>query len=286
MSVVGGNKEGVINLKPDEQTIPKGVDITRLAEGLNLFGLGTPTGVRLAGESAGRVPTPAWKQRVQRAAWTTGDTYNVAIGQGNLEVTPLQLVTAGAAIANNGMLFRPQIAQAIVDQDGKLVREIPPELVRQIPIDPRYFQTVHEGMRRSVVEGLNVAARDNCSGLQIAGKTGTAEFGPNITIPTADGKGTREVRQSHSWFIGFAPYDNPQIEVMVLSEGTGDLDDGSATITVPAVTQIMQAYFRVNPPSPLPNGCQKNMPPLPQRIELGQQTGQTDTLDRMDRVGR
>ncbi len=285
MSIVGGNKEGVINLKPEEQTIPKGVDITRLAEGLELFGLGTPTGVHLAGEAPGRVPTPAWKQRVQRAAWTTGDTYNVAIGQGNLEVTPLQLVTAGAAIANKGLLFRPQVARAIMDQDGELVREIPPELVRQIAIDPRYFQTVHEGMRRSVVEGINVAARDECSGLQIAGKTGTAEFGPNIPILTADGKGVRTVRQSHSWFLGFAPYDNPQIEVLVLSEGTGDLSDGSATITVPAVTQIMQAYFRVNPPGKLPTGCQKNMPPLPQRIEPGQDA-QTNTLDRLDRTGR
>jgi penicillin-binding protein 2 len=123
-----------------------------------------------------------------------------------------------------------------------------------------------------VTEGVNVAARDDCSGLQIAGKTGTAEFGALLTVPTTDGKGTRQVQQSHSWFVGFAPYDNPQIEVLALVEGTGDLGDGSATIAVPTVTQIMQAYFKVAPPNPLPRGCQQDMPPLPPRIDPNAQS--------------
>jgi penicillin-binding protein 2 len=215
----------------------------------------------------GRVPTPKWKQEVQLQAWTTGDTYNAAIGQGNLEVTPLQLITAGAAVANGGDLYQPQIVKAIVDNTGVVVQETPPTLARHIAVDPAYFTIVREGMRRSVSEGVNVAARDDCSGLAIAGKTGTAEYGPLLTIPTLDGKGTRQVRQSHSWFVGFAPYDNPQIEVLALVEGTGDLGDGSATIAVPAVTQIMQAYFKVMPPNPLPRGCQQDLPPLPPRID-------------------
>jgi penicillin-binding protein 2 len=284
MSVAGGNKDGVINLKPEEQTIERGIDIGRLADGLELFGFGRPTGVQIAGEAPGRVPTPAWKQRVQRSAWTTGDTYNVAIGQGNLEVTPLQLIAASAAIANNGLLYRPQIARAIVDQDGKVTREIAPDLVRRVTADPTYYQVVREGMRRSVTEGLNIAARDECSGLQIAGKTGTAEFGPNIEIPGRDGKGIVTVRQSHSWFVGFAPYDNPEIEVLVLSEGTGDLDNGSATITVPAVTQIMQAYFNVTPPSPLPRGCQAGLPPLPPRVDPNPVATVRPPLDQIDRM--
>lgn len=269
MSVAGGNKEGVINLKDDEKTIDRPLNITSLADGLEWFGLGRPTNVALAGEAPGRVPTPAWKQRVQRAAWTTGDTYNVSIGQGNLEVTPLQLITAAASVANDGLLYRPQIASAIRNSSGEIVQAFPPELVRRIPAELRYFQVVREGMRRSVTEGINIAARDECSGLQIAGKTGTAEFGPEITIPTADGKSTTTVRQSHSWFVGFAPYDNPEIQVLVLSEGTGDLDNGSASITVPAVTQIMQAYFGVMPPDPLPRTCQQGMPPLPARTMPG-----------------
>ncbi len=266
MSVAGGNRENVINLKPEDQTIEKGLGISTLAEGLGWFGFGEPTGVRLRGEEAGRVPTPAWKQRVLRSAWTTGDTYNAAIGQGNLEVTPLQLVMASAAIANDGWLYRPQIVRAITDTNGNVIREVQPELIRRIPIEPKHFQVVREGMRLSVTEGPNIAARDQCSGLSIAGKTGTAEFGPLITIPAPDGRGTREVRQSHAWFVGFAPYDDPEIEVLVLVEGAGDMNDGSATIAVPAVTQIMQAYFGVTPPDPLPRGCQQGMPPLPPRF--------------------
>jgi penicillin-binding protein 2 len=268
MSVAGGNKgPHVKNLKPEEQNIEGGLRIDGLAEGLGWFGFGKPTGIPLAGELKGRVPTPKWKQEALLQAWATGDTYNMAIGQGHLEVTPMQLVTAAAAVANNGDLFQPQLVNAIINNSGEIVQEVPPQLTRHIDVDPRYFAVVREGMRRSVTEGANVAARDDCSGLQIAGKTGTAEFGALLTVPTVDGKGTRQVQQSHSWFVGFAPYDNPQIEVLALVEGTGDLGDGSATIAVPAATQIMQAYFKVAPPNPLPRGCQQDMPPLPPRID-------------------
>lgn len=99
----------------------------------------------------------------------------------------------------------------------------------------------------------------------IAGKTGTAEFGPVIAITSIDGRESRLVRQSHSWFVGFAPYDQPEIQVLVLVEGSGDLNDGSSTIAVPAATQIMQSYFGTKPPAPLPPGCQQGMPRLPPR---------------------
>lgn len=282
MSITGGNKEFVTNLKPEEQTIPNGLEITRLAEGLGWFGFGKQSGIELAGEAPGRVPTPGWKQRVQRAAWTTGDTYNVAIGQGNLEVTPLQLLNGGAAVANGGTVYRPQIVDSVVDAEGHVIQKIEPQVLQKVPADPSYYNVVREGMRRSVTEGINIAARDDCSGLQIAGKTGTAEFGPEITIPRADGKGTTVTRQSHSWFVGFAPYDNPQIEVLMLSEGTGDLDNGSATISVPAVTQIMQAYFGVTPPNPLPKSCQQGLPPLPPRLDLTPSAPPTRILDPRD----
>jgi penicillin-binding protein 2 len=157
--------------------------------------------------------------------------------------------------------------RSIVDGDGTLVRTVEPEVLRRVPADQGYFAVAREGMRRSVTEGVNIAARDDCSGLAIAGKTGTAEFGPLIELPPLDGKPRAPVRQSHAWFVGFAPYENPQIEVLVLVEGAGDMNDGSATIAVPAVTQIMQAYFGVQPPGLLPRGCQQGLPPLPPRVE-------------------
>ncbi|HEU4321617.1 MAG TPA: penicillin-binding transpeptidase domain-containing protein [Roseiflexaceae bacterium] len=267
MSVMGGNKENVINLTPEQQTM-KGLPLDRFIEGLGWFGLGQPSGIHLPGEAAGRVPTPKWKLIAKREQWTTGDTYNMSIGQGNLLVTPLQLAMAGAAVANGGTIYRPQIVRAITDENGKIVREIEPEPLQQAPVDPVHYPVVREGMRRSVTEGPNRAARDECSGLQIAGKTGTAEFGAALEAPNADGRGTHLEFQTHSWFVGFAPYNDPQIQVVVLSEGTGSLGDGSATIAVPAVTQIMQAYFNIAPPNPLPAGCQQGLPPLPPRPDL------------------
>ena len=115
--------------------------------------------------------------------------------------------------------------------------------------------------------------------MSIAGKTGTAEFGPELTVKNPNGVGTVIVRQSHSWFVGFAPYEDPQIEVVFLSEGSGDMNDGSSTIAVPAVTQIMQAYFGVTPPSPLPATCQQGMPPLPSDDDVNN----LDPSQRFDR---
>lgn len=284
MSVTGGNKEGVVNLQPKEQTIPRGLQINRLAEGLTKFGFGELTGIRLYGEQPGRVPTPGWKQQALRAAWTTGDTYNAAIGQGNLEATPLQLAMAGAAIANSGTVYRPQIVRRIVAADGTIVQDVAPEVIRTLDFDQNYYQTSRIGMRRSVVEGANIAAREACSGLSIAGKTGTAEFGPELTVKNPNGAGTVIVRQSHSWFVGFAPYDDPQIEVVVLSEGSGDMNDGSSSIAVPAVTQIMQAYFGVTPPNPIPAGCQMDVPPLP--ADGATQAAPVDLLNRADQRAR
>lgn len=256
-AVAGGNDEAT-NLPPGTTRL-RGLKIDGLAEGLRWFGFGTPTGIRLPGEAAGRVPTPVWKSHALRGEiWTTGDTYNTAIGQGYLEVSPLQLVVAGAAVANGGTVYRPQLVQAITNLNGDMVQEIQPEVTGQVPVEEAYLAVMREGMRRSVTEGSNVAARPECSGLEIAGKTGTAEFGEVLVL--ADGSATR---RSHSWFVGFAPYEQPEIAVVVLLEGTGDLSDGSATLAVPAVTQIMQAYYNTTPPTEdVPPDC-PSLPDLP-----------------------
>jgi penicillin-binding protein 2 len=263
-SIAGGNDEAV-NLGPDDTRI-KGLKIAGLSEGLEWFGFGEPTTIRLPGEAAGRVPDPVWKSHELREPWTTGDTYNTAIGQGYMEVTPLQLVTAASAVANGGTLYRPQMVKAITTSNGEVVAHPEAEMIAHVPVDNAHLAVIREGMHRSVTEGLNVAARQECSGLDIAGKTGTAEFGP--LIEKEDGI---FARQSHAWFVGFAPFDDPQLIVVVLVEGTGDLNDGSATIAVPAVTQIMQTYFGIAPPPDPPSIC----PVLPQDNPLLQPEPET-----------
>ena len=247
-SIAGGNNEAV-NIGENDLRIT-GLGIDRLAEGLEWFSLGRPTGIDLAGEATGLVPNRSWKAQRLREAWTTGDTYNTAIGQGYLEVTPLQLAVAAGAVAIDGVIYQPQLVERIIDAQGNTVRPYEPIVTQRAPVDARYLEAVRQGMLDSVELSPNNAARTICAGITIAGKTGTAEFGPNVT--TADGS---VVRQSHSWFVGFAPYDDPQVVVAVLVEGTGDLGDGSSTIAVPAVTQIIQAYFGIAPPEELPASC-------------------------------
>ena len=244
-SIAGGNDQ-VINLDDKAFRTP-GLGIDQLVEGLSWFNLGRTMGVDIAGEAPGMVPTKTWKAQTLRESWTTGDTYNTAIGQGYLQVTPLQLAAAAGAVARDGIIYQPHVVGAITDANGTVLSTVAPEVKSRAPVDPAYLAVIRAGMRQSVTDGLDIAARDVCSGLSIAGKTGTAEFGPTVT---PDGR-----RQSHSWFVGFAPYDNPQIVVAVLLEGTGDLGDGSSTMAVPAVTQIMQAYFKVTPPNKQPAIC-------------------------------
>ncbi|MCX7789312.1 MAG: penicillin-binding transpeptidase domain-containing protein [Chloroflexaceae bacterium] len=254
-SVAGGNDQAT-NLDAQALRI-RGLDIDRLVQGLEWFHLGRITGIDLAGEAPGLVPTKTWKAQAKREVWTTGDTYNTAIGQGDMLVTPLQLAVAASGIATDGAIYRPHVVAAITDGSGAVVRQIGPELLSRVPVDPAFLQVIREGMRQSVTNGLNVAAREECSGLRIAGKTGTAEFGPLIKRP--DG---RFVRQSHAWFVGFAPYEDPQVVVAVLLEGVGDLNDGSSTMAVPAVTQMLQAFFGTEPPANPPPFCPA-MPPDP-----------------------
>ncbi|MEI8166174.1 MAG: penicillin-binding transpeptidase domain-containing protein, partial [Chloroflexales bacterium] len=247
-SVAGGNDQAT-NLDAKALRTP-GLQIEGLVTGLEWFHLGRPTGIDIAGEAPGLVPTKTWKAQTKREVWTTGDTYNTAIGQGDMLVTPLQLAVAAGGVALDGTVYRPHIVDRITDGNGTTLRKLPTEVLSKAPVDPAYLAVIRQGMRESVVNGLNFAARFECSGLEIAGKTGTAEFGPLIERPDK-----RLVRQSHAWFVGFAPYDHPEVVVAVLLEGVGDLGDGSSTMAVPAVTQIMQAYFKVTPPTNVPRIC-------------------------------
>ncbi len=247
-SIAGGNQQ-VVNIADDDPHI-RGLTIDGLQEGMEWFRFGKPTMIRLPGEAIGRVPSPMWKSRTLREPWTTGDTYNTSIGQGYMEVTPLQLAVAAAAVANGGTIYRPQLVLQVTDTNGNIILQQEPEILDYVPVESDFLSVVREGMRRSVTDGLNVAARDPCSGLQIAGKTGTAEYGPLI-LKDDD----TYARRSHAWFVGFAPYENPEVLVVVLLEGAGDMEDGSSTLAVPAVTQVLQAYFQVQPPAEPPQDC-------------------------------
>ena len=207
---------------------PLGED--RLAAYARLFGLGDLTHIDLPGEAKGLIPDPTWKRKTIGEVWTLGDSYNMAIGQGYVLATPLQVADYTEVVANGGTLYKPQLVYAVTDADGHTVRTIEPQVIRKLPIDPQVLALVREGMRSSVTSGTSTKA--NLADIAVAAKTGTAEYyGPKINgnLPT------------HAWFTAFAPYENPQIVVTVFVYGGGE----GSVVAAPAATDILKAYFNL-----------------------------------------
>jgi penicillin-binding protein 2 len=210
-----------------------------------LFGFGSQLGIDLPGEAPGVVPDPAWKKRIRNEAWVTGDTYNMAIGQGDVLATPLQVLNMTSVVANGGYVYRPHLVREIVNADGTLTNTLSAQVVRHLPIDPRYFQIVRDGMRGAVTHGT--AWKANLADIEVAAKTGTAEYyGPRVNgyLPT------------HAWFTAFAPFDKPQVAVVVLVVGGGE----GSEVAAPVVANILRAYFGLAPDAPL---AQPVAPPPP-----------------------
>jgi len=198
------------------------------------FGFGEPTGIALEGESAGLIPDDRWKRINYGESWVTGDTFNAGIGQGFDLVTPLQLLNATSAVANGGTLYRPRVVHHVVDADGNTVRPFASEIIREVPVSQENLSIVRQGMRAAVTRGT--AHRVNLAEVAVAGKTGTAEYpGP----PDSGGN-----LPTHAWFIAFAPYENPEIALVVFVSGGHE----GAKVAVPIAAQILRAYFGLPTP--------------------------------------
>jgi penicillin-binding protein 2 len=200
------------------------------------FGFGSKTGIDLPAESAGRVPTPAWKKKFSGEGWYTGDTYNISVGQGDILVSPLQMATALQVIANGGTLYKPHLVTKVVDANGKMLKEIKPQIVRQNFISQANLNIVRQGMFAAVNADYGTACCKIRADVpvQVAGKTGTAET-------VVHDLGDKGVNQSlpHAWFEAFAPYDNPRIAIVILVEHSGE----GAQFAGPAVRETLQWYF-------------------------------------------
>ncbi|WP_217915571.1 penicillin-binding protein 2 [Miltoncostaea marina] len=208
-----------------------------LQEEARRFGLGKPTGIDLAGEQAGTVPDPPWKQRQYagpdytdfQRSWLAGDTIQLGIGQGFLQVTPLQMAVAYAAIANGGTVVTPSVGRRVLEPSGRVVRELSKgRPTRTVEIAAQDLAAIRQGLFDAAngVDGTATAVFGNLpDGKKVAGKTGTAEPG--------DGG------EDHSWFVGYGPFEDPQIVVAVVVErgGTG------ANAAAPAVCTTMGAFL-------------------------------------------
>ena len=217
----------------------EGLGEERLGYYAELFGMGSRAGIDLPGEAPGLVPTTKWKRVNYSESWVTGDTYNMSIGQGFVLATPLQVLNSVTPIANGGTLYRPQIVREVIDGEGNVVQAFSPEVIRHLPISAENLEIVRQGMRSVVAGAGATAARIDVPGVAVAGKTGTAEFFVDRNkdgIPDRDREGNLP---THAWFTAFAPYEDPEIALVVFIFGGGE---GSAT-AVPVANEILNYYF-------------------------------------------
>ncbi|NUQ02093.1 MAG: penicillin-binding protein 2, partial [Armatimonadetes bacterium] len=189
-----------------------------------MFGLGAPTGIDLPNEHPGRLPTDEWHRRHHERDWYPGDTANIAIGQGDIAATSLQMALVAATVANGGTIYQPQVVREIRSRDGRVVRRWQPKRLRRIPLPPDSIERIRHGLRAAVTNGTAGAAA--LPNIAVAGKTGSAEDPPR-NLP-------------HAWFVCFAPYDRPQIAVAVMVENAGHGGENSA----PVAKALMEQYFR------------------------------------------
>lgn len=204
------------------------------------FGFGRPSGIDLPGELSGIVPTPAWKQKQFAGprfheldrTWKPGDTINLSVGQGYLNITPLQLANAYATIANGGTLHTPRIGLRVLDPNGRVVRELAKGAPsRNLHLDQSALAVVKEGLFR-VANGTGGTATAVFGGLpradRVAGKTGTAQQSSGSDL---------------SWFVGYAPFNDPKVVVAVVIDGGGT----GASSAAPAVCKTIAAGLHFDP---------------------------------------
>jgi penicillin-binding protein 2 len=196
----------------------KGLGAERLEYWYRQFGLGSATGIDVSGEAVGLIPTPAWKKKVFNEPWYLGDTYFTAIGQYSMQVTPIQMARATAALANGGKLLTPAL---LVDTAPSYTT---------VPVSDSALALVRAGMRQTVTSAL--ASALNLPYVSVAAKTGTAQTG------------TRN-QYDNSWVVGFFPYDNPHYAfAVVLERGP----EGSGSQAVNVMRDLFDALYAENSP--------------------------------------
>lgn len=207
------------------------LEIERIHRYATLMGLGSPTGVDLPAESSGLVPSTLWKLRTQKAPWYPGETVSVSIGQGQVSVTPIQLARLAALVANGGRLVTPHLVRV---ERGDLKRWPEP---KDLGLHRQNLDSLIEGMR-SVVNTGGTGWRSIIPGLDVAGKTGSAQVvGHNRLVRSGDAVAMRP----HGWFVAFAPVNDPRIAVAAIVEHGGSGGEAAA----PVVKQILMKFFGI-----------------------------------------
>lgn len=211
----------------------KGIGIEKLKEYWKFFGFGTKTGIDLDAESIGFLPDPAQKESAKNDIWRIGDTFNAVIGQGDFQVTPIQLITQISSIANGGRLYRPFLMKELAGNNGTTSSRLP-ELVRDYSDLAPYILEAQEGMKDAVRQSYGTASSLSDLPFEVAAKTGTSQTSNNTKV--------------NALFVGYIPFEamaksgapsDDQIAVLVLIENA---KEGSLN-AVPIGKDVLSWYY-------------------------------------------
>ena len=213
--------------------------IDRISKWAHRFGFGEPTGVDLPHEESGTVPDPDWKRRtvLRDPIWHPGETISVSIGQGALEVTPIQMAMFAAAIGNGGTLYRPHLLLSREVREGIEEDERQDHVIRRVELRPRTLEVIRDAMW-GVVNEDGTGGRAKIAGRDICAKTGTAQvFRASRDI---DADKLPKDKRDHAWFVGFAPKDNPRIAWAVFVQNGGH----GGTTAAPIARAVLERFFQ------------------------------------------
>jgi len=212
--------------------------IDRIARYARKLGLGKKTGIALDGEKSGLIPDRKWKLRRLGQPWFSGETPSVAIGQGYVSVTPIQIASLMAAVANGGSLYRPWFVSKVESLDGKPIQEYGPEKISSVSLKQGTLKHIHQALEDAVNTQAGTGKKAHSDWVQIAGKTGTAQ------VARMSGKIIKSEDlpyriRDHAWFVAYAPAKRPEIVVVVLVEHGGHGGSEAA----PVAKKLIEQYF-------------------------------------------
>lgn len=219
--------------------VGKELGIGRISQYATMMGLGRKTGIDLPNEDAGLIPSEEWKRRVFKTAWYPGETISVSIGQGAVSITPMQAAWAMGGLASGGRLKQPHLVTP--PEIKKLGLDAPEISTEEYPMQQATIDVVTRAMWGVVNEAGGTAGSARVQGFDVAGKTGTAQV-VGKQFYTKGGEA-----EDHAWFVGFAPYRNPEIVVAVFIENGGHGGSSAA----PVAHAVMETYYKkkTGPPS-------------------------------------
>ncbi|TKB52174.1 MAG: penicillin-binding protein 2 [Nitrospira sp.] len=222
-------------------TVGQRMGIETMASFAHQFGLGEETGIELPSERIGIIPSEAWKRKAKNEAWLPGETISASIGQGYVNVTPLQMASLIGTVANDGVMFRPRLVQAVMDRATGELQQRTAVPKRTLKLRPEILPLIKDALAGVVQEGT--ATRAKSALVTIAGKTGTAQM---TALRTGPEKDIPKKFRDHAWFVAFAPVDAPTIAVAVLGEHMGHGGSASA----PLAKELIETYVKLNLPAP------------------------------------